>query len=46
LQAIVRAICDWLRSQAAQPFVFPAMGSHGGDRRRPAQRSGRVRYYP
>jgi hypothetical protein len=30
LLAIVRAICDWLRSQAAQPFVFPAMGSHGG----------------
>jgi hypothetical protein len=30
LPAIVRAICDWLRLQAAQPFVFPAMGSHGG----------------
>ena len=27
---VTRAICDWLRSQGALPFVFPAMGSHGG----------------
>ncbi|MGE5327593.1 MAG: lactate racemase domain-containing protein [Deltaproteobacteria bacterium] len=30
LSDIVRAICGWLKSQGAQPFVFPAMGSHGG----------------
>jgi hypothetical protein len=30
LQEIVRAICGWLKAQGAQPFVFPAMGSHGG----------------
>ncbi len=30
LPTIVITICDWLRSQAARPFVFPAMGSHGG----------------
>jgi hypothetical protein len=27
---IVRGICTWLKSQGAEPFVFPAMGSHGG----------------
>jgi hypothetical protein len=27
---IVRGICGWLRAQGAEPFVFPAMGSHGG----------------
>jgi hypothetical protein len=27
---IVRAACDWLKAQGATPFVFPAMGSHGG----------------
>ena len=26
----VRAVCDWLKSQGALPFIFPAMGSHGG----------------
>jgi hypothetical protein len=30
LPEIVRAICGWLKAQGAQPFVFPAMGSHGG----------------
>jgi hypothetical protein len=30
LREIVRAICTWLKSQGALPFVFPAMGSHGG----------------
>ena len=27
---IVRATVDWLKAQGARPFVFPAMGSHGG----------------
>ncbi len=27
---IARAICAWLREQGATPFVFAAMGSHGG----------------
>jgi len=30
LREIVQAICGWLKSHGAQPFVFPAMGSHGG----------------
>jgi len=30
LPEIVRAVCGWLKAQGAQPFVFPAMGSHGG----------------
>src|SRR5271157_5058069 len=30
LKQIVRAACDWLKSRGAHPFVFPAMGSHGG----------------
>jgi hypothetical protein len=30
LQQIVRAACGWLKAQGAQPFIFPAMGSHGG----------------
>jgi hypothetical protein len=30
LPAIVRAACQWLRNLGANPFVFPAMGSHGG----------------
>ncbi len=30
LQEIVGAVCGWLKSQSAKPFVFPAMGSHGG----------------
>ena len=30
LAEIVRAACQWLLAHGAQPFVFPAMGSHGG----------------
>ena len=30
LQEIVRAVCGWLKAQGVQPFIFPAMGSHGG----------------
>jgi energy-converting hydrogenase Eha subunit G len=30
LQEIVRAVCSWLKEQSAQPFIVPAMGSHGG----------------
>lgn len=30
LNEIVRAVCGWLKAQGADPFVFPAMGSHGG----------------
>ena len=30
LQEIVQAVCGWLKSQGARPFIFPAMGSHGG----------------
>ena len=27
---IVKAIVDYVKAQGAEPFVFPAMGSHGG----------------
>ncbi|HET7214701.1 MAG TPA: lactate racemase domain-containing protein [Terriglobia bacterium] len=30
LKEIIRASCGWLKSQGVRPFVFPAMGSHGG----------------
>ena len=30
IDVIVRAAVDWLRELGARPFVFPAMGSHGG----------------
>jgi len=30
IATIVRATVDWLRARGARPFVFPAMGSHGG----------------
>lgn len=30
LREVVRTACQWLRHQGARPFVFPAMGSHGG----------------
>src|SRR5271157_2730092 len=30
LNEIAGAVCGWLKAQGAQPFVFPAMGSHGG----------------
>jgi len=30
LKEIVRAACQWLKDRGAHPFIFPAMGSHGG----------------
>ncbi|HET7876955.1 MAG TPA: [Fe-S]-binding protein, partial [Methylomirabilota bacterium] len=30
IDVIVRATVDWLRELGARPFIFPAMGSHGG----------------
>src|SRR5512146_1951784 len=30
LAEVVRAVCLWLRSNGAVPFLVPAMGSHGG----------------
>src|SRR5437667_7561331 len=30
IDVIVRATVSWLRDLGARPFVFPAMGSHGG----------------
>jgi hypothetical protein len=30
LKEIIRAVCAWLQGRNASPFVFPAMGSHGG----------------
>jgi hypothetical protein len=30
IDVIVRATVDWLRDLGARPFIFPAMGSHGG----------------
>jgi hypothetical protein len=30
LKDIVRAVSAWLHAQGAHPFLFPAMGSHGG----------------
>jgi len=30
LVAIVRETVDWVRSQGGEPFIVPAMGSHGG----------------
>ncbi len=30
IDVIVRATVDWLTGLGARPFVFPAMGSHGG----------------
>lgn len=30
LKEITRAVCEWLKERGALPFVFPAMGSHGG----------------
>ncbi|MEV6410961.1 DUF2088 domain-containing protein [Kribbella sp. NPDC051718] len=30
LVTVVRAAVDWLRARGAEPFVVPAMGSHGG----------------
>jgi len=30
LKETLVTLCGWLKAQGAQPFVFPAMGSHGG----------------
>lgn len=30
LAETVAAVCGWLKAQGASPFIFPAMGSHGG----------------
>jgi hypothetical protein len=30
IATIVKATVDWLKAAGARPFVFPAMGSHGG----------------
>lgn len=30
IHLIIKAICDHVRSLGAQPFIVPAMGSHGG----------------
>jgi hypothetical protein len=30
IDILVRELCLWLKSHGARPFVFPAMGSHGG----------------
>ena len=30
INVLAKGLCDWLKNQGARPFVFPAMGSHGG----------------
>jgi hypothetical protein len=30
IDVLVLELCTWLKQQGAHPFVFPAMGSHGG----------------
>src|SRR5712691_6900792 len=30
IAGVVRALVAWLRGQGAEPFIFPALGSHGG----------------
>jgi hypothetical protein len=30
LDVLVLELCRWLKKQGADPFIFPAMGSHGG----------------
>ncbi|MDR1505932.1 MAG: hypothetical protein LBI67_02410, partial [Treponema sp.] len=30
LDKMVRSLCDFLKKQGAEPFIIPAMGSHGG----------------
>lgn len=30
LKELVQEVCRWLKKRGAKPFVFPAMGSHGG----------------
>ncbi len=30
LVLMIRTLCDWLKARGAEPFIVPAMGSHGG----------------
>jgi hypothetical protein len=30
LAEVVAGVCGWLKARGARPFIFPAMGSHGG----------------
>jgi hypothetical protein len=30
LQALVQGVVEWVRARGAEPFIVPAMGSHGG----------------
>lgn len=30
LKRIVKAVADWVKAQGGEPFIVPAMGSHGG----------------
>jgi hypothetical protein len=30
IDVLISELCHWLKTQGARPFVFPAMGSHGG----------------
>jgi hypothetical protein len=30
IQLVARTVVEWLRARGAEPFIFPAMGSHGG----------------
>lgn len=30
IDVLARELCRWLQARGARPFVFPAMGSHGG----------------
>jgi hypothetical protein len=30
IAALTKELIDWLKTQEAEPFLFPAMGSHGG----------------
>ena len=30
IDTLARELCRWLKSKGARPFIFPAMGSHGG----------------
>lgn len=30
ISSIIKAVCDYLKESGAEPFIVPAMGSHGG----------------
>jgi hypothetical protein len=30
IDVLAKELCGWLKSKGARPFIFPAMGSHGG----------------